>query len=104
MARRRLPDRRPAEVLALEFGGRAYQVGIGFDPASGAPLELFVRGAKVGSDADALQDDMGVALSLLLQHGVAPADIVRSLGRDGDGGPASLMGAAAALLAGCGVE
>jgi hypothetical protein len=98
--RNRLPDRRPNETVDLEFDGTRYAVTVGYDPASRLPGEVFTHGAKVGSAMDALLDDACVTLSLLLQHGIAPAELAASMGRLGDRkSPASVIGAIADLLA-----
>lgn len=66
--------------------------------------EVFTHGAKVGSMQDALLDDACVALSLL-QHGLKPAALAASMGRQGDARtPASVIGALADLPADAGPE
>jgi hypothetical protein len=100
MNRNRLPDRRPNETLDLMFDGTPYGVTIGFFPTTGGIGEVFTHGAKVGSAMDAILDDACVALSLLLQHGLAPSSLAASMGRNGDGKPpSSIVGALADLLA-----
>jgi len=99
MTRERLANRRPNETTTLVFGGMSFAVTIGFFP-DGRPGEVFASGAKPGCDLDYLLDDACVALSLLLQHGVEPAALAKSMGRAGDGvTPASLIGALADRLA-----
>ena len=98
MTRNRLPNRRSNETTTLVFGGLRFAVAIGFFP-DGRPGEVFASGAKSGCDLDTLLDDACVALSLLLQHGVEPAALARSMGRAGDGAtPASIIGALADRL------
>jgi hypothetical protein len=99
MTRNRLPTRRPNETATLLFGGLHFAVTIGIYP-DGRPGEVFASGAKSGCDLDYLLDDACVALSLLLQYGIEPAALARSVGRTGDGTtPASIIGALADLLA-----
>jgi len=99
MSRERLPHRRPNETIELGFGGTAYAVTLGFYP-DGCIGELFTHGAKVGSTMARLLDDACVALSLLLQHGMAPERLAASMGRLGeDHAPASIIGALADLVA-----
>ncbi len=100
MPRKRLPDRRQAETVDLWHGDRRFHVTIGqYD--DGRPGEVFIHGAKPGSDTDLLCDDIGVLISRLLQHGDTPDALAAGLGRLGNGqGPASLIGAIAASLAG----
>ena len=46
----------------------------------------------------ALCDDLAMIVSLAMQHGVPAATLARAAGREGDGAPASLAGAALDLL------
>jgi ribonucleoside-diphosphate reductase alpha chain len=80
--RQRLPNRRMNETVELDFDGTTYAITVGLYP-DGRPGEVFVHGSKVGSALDFLLDDASVLVSLLLQHGVAPRDLARSLGRGG---------------------
>ena len=68
--------------------------------ADGHPGEIFCDGAKIGSEMDLLIDDACVALSMLLQYGAEPQALAHSMGRLGDGAPASIIGALAILVAG----
>ena len=79
-SRERLPTRRPAKTAELEYEGARYAVTIGFYP-DGRPGEVFTAGAKVGSAMDGLLDDACILVSLLLQHGVQPAALARTMGR-----------------------
>ncbi len=99
MPRERLPNRRQAETLDLWHGGQRYHLTVGEYP-DGRPGEVFIHGAKPGSDTDLLYDDIGVLISRLLQHGDDPAVLAAGLGNLGDGqGPASLIGAVAGVVA-----
>ena len=100
MPRERLPDRRQAETLDLWHGGQRFHVTIGqYD--DGRPGEVFIHGAKPGSDTDLLYDDIGVLISRLLQHGDTPDALAAGLGRLGNGlTPASLLGTIADALVG----
>ncbi len=97
--RRRLLNRRLNETTDLLFEGHRYHVTIGYF-AGWRPGEVFCHGAKVGSGVDLLIDDACVALSMLLQHGAEPIALAHSMGRLGDGAPASIIGALAVLVAG----
>ena len=98
MTRTRLPHRRPSETVDLAFDGHHFAVTVGFYP-DGRPGEVFTAGVKVGSHLDAILADACVALSLLLQHGVEPAAVARTMGRAGYGTtPASVIGALGDLL------
>lgn len=97
--RNRLPNRRLNETVALRFEGQHYHVTVGCF-ADARPGEVFCHGAKVGSGMDLMIDDACVALSLLLQHEVEPQALGHSMGRLGDGAPASIIGALMDLVAG----
>ena len=99
MTRQLLPGRRPNETFDLEFDGVRYAICVGRYPADDRIGEIFSAGAKIGSSMDALLDDVSIALSLLLQHQVPPAQIARSMGRLSGTAPASIVGALADLLA-----
>lgn len=98
--REALPLRRPLVTGRIDAGGMAAHASAGWVlDGAGRPVvrELFLRpasGGKTGSALDALADDLAVLLSLALQHGLALDALSRSLGRAGDGTPASLAGAA----------
>ncbi len=99
MPRERLPDRRQSETVDLWHGGRRYHLTIGEFP-DGRPGEIFLHGAKPGSDTDLLCDDIGVLISRLLQYGDDPASLASGMGRLGDGTTgASLVGAVVDVLA-----
>ena len=100
MTRTRLPDRRPSLTMQLVYEANTYAVTLGFDVANERVGEVFTHGAKIGSAMDRMLDDICVALSLLLQHGVLPDALASSMGRLGDGAsPASIIGALADLIA-----
>jgi hypothetical protein len=60
MNRERLPDRRSAETLALEFAGLRYTVTIGRFPGDGRLGEVFVANHKRGNAADVVVRDAGI--------------------------------------------
>ena len=72
MSRARLPERRPSMTMQFVYEANNYSVTLGFDVANDRIGEVFTHGAKIGSAMDRILDDACVALSLLLQHGVAP--------------------------------
>ena len=97
--RRHLPPRRPSETRRLHWAGRTIFVTIGYDPASGAPSEIFYNGGyRSGSDMEALVSDLCIALSVMLQHeGVTAATLGKSMGEafdtlTGEPVPASVLG------------
>lgn len=86
-------------MVALDFHGVRYEVGIGTFPDddgrdTGRPAEVFVTGAKAGSDMQSIARDGSVLLSIALQYG-APLDVIcRAITRLGDGvTPTSFLGA-----------
>lgn len=97
--RQTLPHRRPNLTRSTEWNGHSFIVTIGLDPATGAPMEVFADTTK-GGDMQAALADGCVVISLALQHGIAPADLAKSLGRvpvlwgeEGRDAPASPLGA-----------
>ena len=93
MPRERLPDRRQSVLLDLEHQGAQYSLSVGFFD-TGKPGEVFLSGAKVGSDVDGLLADLRVLLSRALQHGDNVAELATGMGRLGSGeAPASIVGA-----------
>lgn len=109
LGRRRLPDRRLAvtETIAFVMGNgevAEYRATVGFDEL-GRPREVFLFGAKDGSDMAAALADTAVALSVALQHGVSAAAMARSVSRlptapdESPTMPASIVGAALDLVA-----
>ena len=73
MSRRTLPNRRGAEITMFEHGGRRYRATFGYF-ANG-----FLDTGKADANIQAHADDSAVLVSLLLQHGVPPAVIQRSI-------------------------
>lgn len=99
MTRVRLPDRRAAETVHLEYDGGRFMVTVGFYP-DGKPGEVFTHGARSGSNLDALLADACVTVSCLMQHGVEPRELAASMGRLGNAQPASIIGAVVDLVSG----
>lgn len=94
--RQRLPDRRLTITDRVDWAGRTYLVGVGFD-ADGVVREIFVDGVKGGSDEEAILGDAGVLVSLLLQSGWSVERLADHVGREGvlPGRPAaSILGLA----------
>ena len=78
--------------LGLRFANQNFSITIGRFP-DGSPAEVFIDLAKSGQDLQSIVRDAGVALPLALQHGVPIATIRRAITRDGNGAPASILGA-----------
>jgi hypothetical protein len=101
--RQQLPNRRMSVNETISFArsdGNTvdYDATIGFD-ALFRPREIFLFGAKDGSDMYTALLDTAVALSVALQNGVSATSMARSLYRTTDGMPASIVGAALDLIA-----
>jgi hypothetical protein len=56
---------------------------IGFDLA-GHPAEVFLSGAKDGSNMSAILDDASVVISIALQHGIPARVLAKSISRAPD--------------------
>jgi hypothetical protein len=109
MTRTPLPTRRPSTTVDAIWQDQGLSVPheltvtVGLYP-DGRPGEVFVNTAK-GGQMQAVLADACVLVSLLLQHGVSPADMAKSLGRvpdlsrgKGDTAPASPIGAVVEAL------
>ena len=79
--RHRLPNRRSSETQTLCVGNLVFVATIGFNPADGRPREIFLTGAKDGTDMAAILDDASVVISVALQHGVSAAALAKSVAR-----------------------
>jgi hypothetical protein len=92
-ARRRFPNRRHAETLAIERDNLHLCMTTGKFP-DGTIGEVFLTAAPLNSLLDALVSDAAICVSIALQFG-APLDTIRhALRRDSRGEAASLIGAA----------
>src|SRR5579862_6252339 len=98
MSRERLANRRGHEGFTFTHAGMCYTAGIGRFP-DGRLAELFLNGAKCGTDADTAAKDAAIVASLALQHGV-PCDVIqRAVTRNRDGTASGPLGAALDVLA-----
>jgi hypothetical protein len=91
--RRALPQRRAAETFELRHGNQntVFAVTVGYFP-DGSIGEVFIGGAKAGSEVEAVARDGAVLLSLALQFGV-PLDVIRrAITRDLDSRPSTIIG------------
>jgi hypothetical protein len=98
MTRTYIPTRRPnvtKRVAFTSYTGKVEHllitVGFGVDRQ---PAEVFCANWKTGSDMHALVTDACIALSMLMQYGAHPRDILRSMCE-----PPSLLGALAKAAA-----
>jgi hypothetical protein len=89
----RLPNRRECFTETIEIGGRCYSASVGFNERD-EPKEIFLAGAKSGSDMDDNLADAAIVVSRTLQLGVKAQHLTGEAGR-----PNSAVGAALDLLA-----
>jgi ribonucleoside-diphosphate reductase alpha chain len=92
MTRLALPNRRPSEVHCFACEGVTYHGGIGFEWATGRPMEVFLDAGKPGSPAAASARDAAVAVSLALQFGCPLETLRQALTRLDDGRAAGPLG------------
>jgi len=99
-ARFTLPARRASETFELSFGGqnKLFHVTVGYYP-NGDVGEVFISGAKAGSEVEAVARDGAVLLSIALQYGVPLETIKHALTREQDGSPSTIIGAVVDQLA-----
>ena len=89
-----LPHRRFCETFELRHGGQntAFTVTVG-RYQNGTTGEIFISGAKAGSEVDGVARDGAVLLSLCLQYGV-PLDVIHgALTKEANGAPSTVIGA-----------
>ncbi|WP_296741399.1 hypothetical protein [Mesorhizobium sp.] len=102
--RKRLHQRRALETIAIEHEGQRFKIGLGREIACGersrlGPIvEVFLNAQKVNSPVDALVSDGAILMSMLLQYGCPAAEIFKSMKRNPNGTPASLLGLAATFI------
>lgn len=80
--REKLPSRRESPAIGFQHAGGEYRVGLGLRP-NGECAEIFLNGAKEGSDYQAVMGDLATMASLLMQHGYRAEDLARRLSIDG---------------------
>jgi hypothetical protein len=95
--RQKPPNRRKTETHTLETTTGRYHVSFGYG-SKDRLREVFIRGSKSGSDMDLLLDDASVVLSLALQHGVPPDQLLHSLVNGREEGARSTLAKAIALM------
>lgn len=89
-----LPQRRYAETFDLVHGEHRtrYKITVGYFRPNN-PAEVFITGAKAGSDLEAVARDGAVLLSLAMQFGI-PLTVIRgAMTRNEDGSPSTVIGA-----------
>lgn len=99
MTRTPLPNRRHGLTVPVEHRSMTFDCTFGWSD-DGHIREAFMRSTKEGNDFSALMVDACVCLSMLLQHGLTMADLVKAFGEDRadgaeSGPPQSAQGAIA---------
>lgn len=88
--RRRLPNRRAAEIATFEFNGFVYTATVGRFP-DGTPAEIFLNTARTGSELERSTRDGAILTSLALQHEISLNTLRRALSRTESGEPDSAL-------------
>ena len=89
--RQRLADRRYSELFEVEHDRVRFTVSYGRD-SHGAIKEIFINGGKIGSGIETMFNDAATIMSIALQFGVSPKELLKSMRRDPSGKPASAIG------------
>lgn len=84
-------NRRATETFEFDFRQTKYTVTFGRFP-NGNISEIFVDAGKPGSELHNLGQDLGIVISIMLQHGILISDLEGSLIRLDDGTPAGPLG------------
>ncbi len=79
--RHRLPNRRPSLTRTINAGNHRFEVTVGIDPVDGQPREVFLDGAKDGTEMATILDDVAVLVSIALQHGIRATALAKSVAR-----------------------
>ncbi len=89
-----LPNRRAGENFEMRHGGKntVFVITTGHYP-DGRVGEVFISGAKAGSEVDAVARDGAILLSLALQHGVPLETMKHAMTREPDGSASTIVGA-----------
>src|SRR5262245_55708310 len=96
--RRALPQRRAAETFEVKHGKHTVAVSVGYY-SDGTLGELFVSGAKCGSELDATMRDAAVLLSIAIQMHL-PLEMMRhAITREANGAASSIIGAVIDMIA-----
>jgi hypothetical protein len=92
--RNTLPARRAAETFELQHGKQRTPFAVTFGYYEDRRLgEIFISGAKAGSEVEGVARDGAVLLSLALQYGVPIETIKGAITRNLDGSPSTIIGA-----------
>lgn len=89
-----LPNRRAGENFEMRHGGKntTFVITTG-RYQDGRVGEVFISGAKAGSEVDAVARDGAILLSLCLQHSVPLETMKHAMTREPDGTASTIVGA-----------
>lgn len=93
--REQLPQRRACETFELRHGGKqsVFRVTLGYYDRDMRKLgEVFITGAKSGTEVEANVRDTAILVSLALQHGVPIATMAAAITREGNGTASTIIG------------
>lgn len=92
--RDQLPARRFSETFELTHGNLRTTFAVNFGRYDDGRIgEVFISGAKAGSEVEGVARDGAVLLSLALQYGVPIETIKGAITRNLDGTPSTVIGA-----------
>lgn len=97
MTREKLPDRRHSETrdyLWEKYDGVQIPMTItyGRPTPTGRIMEIFINHGKEGKDLGLMLADIGSILSIALQRGATPAELLKSIRREPNNKPSSPIG------------
>jgi hypothetical protein len=89
-----LPQRRPCDTFGMQFGkqNNEFMVTVGYYK-DGRVGEVFIDGAKAGSEMADITRDGAVLLSLALQHGVPLETMRHAITRNANNEASTIVGA-----------
>ena len=88
--RRRLPQRRPHELLDFDHAGHRYIAGLGFE--TGGLAEIFINVRTQRQRDRAMARDAAILTSICLQHGASTETIRHALTRNSNGSASGPLG------------
>lgn len=97
--RKKLPNRRPSELLDYDMNGNLFTASLGRYPDDGALAEIFLRSGKAGTHLNVAMLETAVAVSMALQHGCSPETLRAAMPRTEDGRAEGAVGHLLDLLA-----
>jgi hypothetical protein len=90
--RNHLPQRRVCETFEIRKHGIDWIVSVGFYGDMATPGEVFISGARAGTDLDGIARDAAITISIALQHGANASTMAHAITRNQDGTPSTIIG------------